>query len=57
MKNYRTLKDVVKDYVLTHDLAPGFDYNHNAILNINVDLDSFARKLGALQPWEEIAED
>lgn len=32
------------------------DLNRNAILNINVDLESFAREVGALQPWESLTE-
>jgi hypothetical protein len=33
------------------------DFTTDAILDPKVDLDSFARNLGVLQPWEEIAEE
>ena len=32
------------------------DFDANAVLDVNVDLEPFAREVGALQPWEEIAE-
>ncbi len=32
------------------------DLDQNAILNINVDLESFAREVGALQRWESLSE-
>lgn len=33
------------------------DLNRNCILNLNVDLEDFARKLGAMQKWETIKEE
>ena len=32
------------------------DFAANAVLDVNVDLDPFAREVGALQPWEEISQ-
>jgi hypothetical protein len=33
------------------------DLNHNCIISLTVDLESFARELGAMQKWETIIED
>lgn len=32
------------------------DFDANAVLDVNVDLEPFARQVGALQRWEEITE-
>lgn len=32
------------------------DFNANAVLDVNVELEPFAREVGALQPWEEMTE-
>jgi hypothetical protein len=33
------------------------DFDANAVLDVNVDLEPFAREVGALQAWEAIAND
>jgi hypothetical protein len=32
------------------------DFNRNAVLDMHVDLESLARELGALKPWEALVE-